>query len=457
MISIFAFSLSILSINAQFKAGSCLNPSGGNYCTQTTPVKPSNCYCDSRCTGYKDCCLDYKQVCSSASNVCISCASPTEGCHYEGGDCQSCGKLICDNGGGIKISTGFRNANWQCYDGFAEKQGSSTSCKTSETWRIYAEQSCKGKCNSEGSKCGVNSFNVDVECNQNAKCLKDSDCPQPMCVEPKEIPVSGESSVDNSAYYCPVNRCINGDCIIENSQKCDPSLCKQYLCCDSVNGNCPLGFPSQCQSCLKDICKSTCGNGACENGEDYNCPAFNCIKEPCPSMPCYKGTCPQDCKNSQPCSKQAPAECPNLECLPDSISVQDPISCCYKCKQSLKEEVTCYFVNSKTEQKCSATVHSGGDTHSYSCSGILKCTFGILGPEGLQVVVDSSCDDKGYHHITLDGVAENLNFYYCAGYSPITKQDVINWINSNCNKDYGYAGSSVYKSADTKSGINIEG
>lgn len=40
----------------------------------------------------------------------------------------------------------FRNAYWQCYDGYEDKQGDDTSCKLSEIWQEYAEAACKGHC-----------------------------------------------------------------------------------------------------------------------------------------------------------------------------------------------------------------------------------------------------------------------------------------------------------------------
>src|SRR3989344_4042733 len=59
---------------------------------------------------------------------------------------------------------GFRYAYWQCYDRTEEKQGSESSCKSSETWQSYAKKFCDGHCYKDGSKCGVNSFSVSEEC-----------------------------------------------------------------------------------------------------------------------------------------------------------------------------------------------------------------------------------------------------------------------------------------------------
>jgi hypothetical protein len=59
---------------------------------------------------------------------------------------------------------GFRYSYWQCYSGEEEKQGSESSCKSSETWQSYAKEFCQDECYKDGSKCGVNSFSVAEEC-----------------------------------------------------------------------------------------------------------------------------------------------------------------------------------------------------------------------------------------------------------------------------------------------------
>jgi hypothetical protein len=60
----------------------------------------------------------------------------------------------------------YRNAYWQCYDGYEEKSGGETSCKPAEVWKHYAEESCikQAHCSNETGKCGVNTFKVYNEC-----------------------------------------------------------------------------------------------------------------------------------------------------------------------------------------------------------------------------------------------------------------------------------------------------
>lgn len=56
-----------------------------------------------------------------------------------------CRDGACLKSGNV-TQVGFRNAYWQCYDGKESNEGGETSCKTSETWRKYAEEFCSGRC-----------------------------------------------------------------------------------------------------------------------------------------------------------------------------------------------------------------------------------------------------------------------------------------------------------------------
>ena len=53
----------------------------------------------------------------------------------------------------------FYKAFWECNDGYYV-QASGKKPITSETWKKYAEEDCKGHCYEDNSKCGVNSFGV---------------------------------------------------------------------------------------------------------------------------------------------------------------------------------------------------------------------------------------------------------------------------------------------------------
>lgn len=43
--------------------------------------------------------------------------------------------------------SGFRYMTFECYDGFGRREGSSSSCKSSTSWRSYAEEYCQGHSN----------------------------------------------------------------------------------------------------------------------------------------------------------------------------------------------------------------------------------------------------------------------------------------------------------------------
>ncbi len=61
---------------------------------------------------------------------------------------------------------GFEYAYWQCYDG--SMQVSEKSCKSSETWKKYAESDCAGLCNNQ-NECGVKEFSVAKDCYEKKK------------------------------------------------------------------------------------------------------------------------------------------------------------------------------------------------------------------------------------------------------------------------------------------------
>ena len=61
--------------------------------------------------------------------------------------------------------------------------------------------------------------------------------------------------------------------IVNLPNECNKEKCKPYICCDNSKRPCIQGFPSFCSGCTTDICNPTCGNGICEERENYqNCP-----------------------------------------------------------------------------------------------------------------------------------------------------------------------------------------
>ena len=88
-----------------------------------------------------------------------------------------CRRLNCTEGT-CDEEAGYRTATWECHDGLVRDEGGDSSCKPSSTWLKYATDDCKGRCNRETGKCGLNSFVVDWEC-------------------------GGENACDNPSQTCP--------------------------------------------------------------------------------------------------------------------------------------------------------------------------------------------------------------------------------------------------------------
>jgi hypothetical protein len=82
-------------------------------------------------------------------------------------------------------------------------------------------------------------------CKKADECTNDSDCPQVPCIPSQ----------------CPVNRCIDGKCVLKYDNP-------------------------------------TCGNGKCEQGEADECPSCVYSNPPC-EAPCKVGTCPKDCNQNK--------------------------------------------------------------------------------------------------------------------------------------------------------------
>ncbi len=77
---------------------------------------------------------------------------------------------------------------------------------------------------------------------------------------------------------------------------------------------------------------------------------------------------------------------------------------CIKGEQ-VKEQVTCLFVNSKTEQKCYLAEYN----NKFFCSGIESCTIDVAGTKGEKLTWKSTCG--GYAYTTINGENENATKY----------------------------------------------
>ncbi len=167
--------------------------------------------------------------------------------------CSGCTKDICS-------STSYRNAYWQCYDGHQEEQGGSTSCKPSETWKKYAEESCVNKCSKETGKCGVNTFKVWNECGPQT-------CPViPLLPDCK----NGRIKTIYDDKGCPVGR----EC-----EQIPIGKCPEYVMCpDGTKNPC---FESEdtctCKQC-EHQCKKICRDIGMEKEGWYDSCTGNLIK-----------------------------------------------------------------------------------------------------------------------------------------------------------------------------------
>ena len=258
----------------------------------------------------------------------IRCANPPDGCTYDPAKdengCPTCGNLVCNDQCGSHSS----NPKCTCPEGY------------------HREETVEGMTASIPP-----SYIKSYKCVKN-ECVSDSDCPVINCIRAP----------------CPGNSCVGGKCITE--EECDRERCKDYICCNTKLGNCPLGFPAECRGCSTEICQPSCGNGKCEDGEaDYCPPCTTDPVHPC-KIKCTLGTCPRDCKE-------------------------------------VKEQVKCVFQNSKNEEKC----YSSKDN---SCSGVETCVTDVSGYYGEQITWKSSCG--GYAYTTMDGSNEYANFQ-CSGSS----------------------------------------
>ena len=265
------FSLSISFANADI-AGTCKNPSGGDYCGKKSAV--SNCYCDNYCVTAKDCCTDYKDVCSSGSkpvcgnNICEEgeadysycppcvyykdnpCKAP---CEFKSGTCQKdCTNKCTDSDGGVDYNTkgtvyyGLENATdfcWNYGDSYGPCEGKN-GCVLAEHY-----------CNKDGTV-GKLTYDCPNGCKNGACDYVDT----PKCTDSdggKDEFVAGKTyTTDGDSHY---DVCYGQSSVVE------------YYC---YYGNIEKETISCPASCNGNTCSSSvCVNGACVNSSSPPKPA----------------------------------------------------------------------------------------------------------------------------------------------------------------------------------------
>ncbi len=119
--------------------------------------------------------------------------------------------------------------------------------------------------------------------------------------------------------------------------KTDANGCTYYYC-ETIKQQCP------------EVEIPTCASGTTleKRTDEKGCIYYNCATTPCPTPTtptCSEGQTLQKktddkgcvyyyCETitTTKCQQQAPPECPIYECVEGAISVQDPVTCCYKCR-----------------------------------------------------------------------------------------------------------------------------
>jgi hypothetical protein len=158
-------------------------------------------------------------------------------------DCVPEGNTTIEAIGGI----GFKYAYWKCYNGEEQNLGGESSCKFSETWQNHAEESCRDKCNKDGSKCGVSSFSVTEECyadyekpeggflpsvneGENSTLTDSLICKDSCPLDGKCYPFGYRKSNNFCSDTGSFVEQLEGDKVCENNFECSSNVCVSGTC-----------------------------------------------------------------------------------------------------------------------------------------------------------------------------------------------------------------------------------
>lgn len=180
----------------------------------------------------------------------------------------------CDNGckDGMCLrdkERGFFVAYVACYDGYDEGISDNTYCRTASEWKSYTENICEKRCNTDNTKCGVNTLKLSTECS------KETNQPLPTSTGTQMVIESQTSIETTEEVTVPIQESITLD--KENKINCGSCLITEKdkeICI-------PFGTRYQGQFCdiTQTLIKQKELEEQCEN-------SYECLNNECSSGKC---------------------------------------------------------------------------------------------------------------------------------------------------------------------------
>jgi len=161
-------------------------------------------------------------------------------------------------------STAYQKAYWKCYDGTEYYEGGSSSCKSSDTWQKYAQDSCSDKCGAAPLFCGGV---MRVQCPSGYTCKLDGN----------NVDAGGACVSNCPIYAMPV--CQSGEAVVQimDNQGCYVPQCATQSSTDFYTGaywKCSNGneYKESTNNCMpyanwKELARKKCAeqSSKCEN------------------------------------------------------------------------------------------------------------------------------------------------------------------------------------------------